>query len=229
MSRFQMPPRVAPSPAASEPGHQNAAARLRSSREAQARLLAERRGEAVRDEEDAGKGEGQDPSASPPKTLEAKREGADPERGEGTTGPAAVLQAQVGETQKEKVARKEKLVVMFRLATTVEQRIASLPGTQGVSKDYILRALAKEGRAVLSRLALREELAGFIQLASEFRKLGATEKTVGEAMTVYVRQEIIAAMHAALEDPWIIEPRAAVVGAFLAAIVTRLIEARRAG
>lgn len=229
MSRFQMPPRVAPSPAASEPGHQNAAARLRSSREAQARLLAERRAEAGPGKEDAGKGGGQDTSAGSHHSMEAKRDGAGPERGEGATGPEAALHAQDGENPNEKVARKEKLVVMFRLAATVEQRIASLPGTQGVSKDYVLRALAKEGRAVLSRLALREELTGFIQLAREFRKLGATEKTVGEAMTVYVRQEIIAAMHAALEDPWIIEPRAAVVGAFLAAIVSRLIEARRAG
>ena len=45
MSRFKLPPRVAPSPAAGEPGMQNAAARLRSSREAQDRLLAEQRGQ----------------------------------------------------------------------------------------------------------------------------------------------------------------------------------------
>lgn len=43
MSRFKIPPRVAPSPAAGEPGLKNAAARLRSSRDVQARLLEERR------------------------------------------------------------------------------------------------------------------------------------------------------------------------------------------
>ena len=43
MSRFRLPARVAPSPAAEEPGLQNSAARLRSSREAQSRILAERR------------------------------------------------------------------------------------------------------------------------------------------------------------------------------------------
>ena len=43
MSRFRLPARVAPSPAAEEPGLQNSAARLRSSREVQSRILAERR------------------------------------------------------------------------------------------------------------------------------------------------------------------------------------------
>lgn len=39
MSRFRLPARVAPSPAAEEPGSQNSAARLRSSREVQSRIL----------------------------------------------------------------------------------------------------------------------------------------------------------------------------------------------
>lgn len=218
MSRFQLPPRVAPSPAASEPGHHNAAARLRSSREAQARLLAERRGEV-----DTGKGEGQDFTVAAPDQTGAGRDEDHSPGVQGATASAAVSQAQPGQS------RKEKLVVTFRLANAVERRIAGLPGTQGMSKDYVLRALAKEGRAILRRLADHEELANFIQLAKEFRKLGTWDRTVGEAMTVYVRLDIITAMHAALEDPWMIEPRAAVVGAFLAAIVTRLIEARRAG
>ena len=46
-----MPPRIAPSPAAEEPGQQNAAARIRSSREAQSRLLAERRGDTIKGSE----------------------------------------------------------------------------------------------------------------------------------------------------------------------------------
>jgi hypothetical protein len=50
---------------------------------------------------------------------------------------------------------------------------------------------------------------------------------VGEAMTVYAQASAIRAMHAALGDPWQIEPRATIVGAFLAAIASRLIEARR--
>jgi hypothetical protein len=48
-------------------------------------------------------------------------------------------------------------------------------------------------------------------------------------MTVYAHDSAIRAMHAALGDPWQIEPRATIVGAFLAAIASRLIEARRVG
>ncbi len=223
MRRYQLPPRVAPSPAASEPGHQNAAARLRSSREAQARLLAERRSEASTGEESAVKGEGQEFSVAAPDPTGADRDGDHAAGEQGATASAAVSQAQPEKS------RKEKLVVMFRLANAVERRIAGLPGTQGMSKDYVLRALTKEGRAALRRFTGAERLAPFVEGAKEFRKLTARERTVGEAMTVYVRLDVITAMHAALEDPWMIEPRATVVGAFLVAIVTRLIEARRAG
>ena len=47
-------------------------------------------------------------------------------------------------------------------------------------------------------------------------------------MTVYLRLTVLEAMHDALGDPWRIEPRATVVGAFLTAIVIRRIAARRA-
>lgn len=220
MSRYQLPPRVAPSPAAKEPGLQNAASRLRSSRDAQARILAERRGETDRIEESAGKEEGV-----------TGRVTTEVESAPGTSGgvPAGQVASRSSPTPliKPEQSRKEKLVVMFKLAVAVEERIGELPGTEGVSKDYVLKALAKEGRAVLRRLASRDDLAPFVQLAKEFRKLGFREKTIGESMTVYVRPEVIAMMHAVLEDPWIIEPKATVVGIFFAAIVTRLIETRR--
>ncbi len=223
MSRYQLPPRVAPSPATKEPGHQNVTSRLRSSREAQARLLAERLAETSASEEDDGRREGQSAEeAAPAGPIAADLAGVEPAGGAGPKS-RAVSQVQPEES------RKEKLVVTFRLANTLERRIADMPGAQGVSKDYVLRALAKEGRAVLRRLKGRDELVSFIPVAKEFRKLGARDRTVGETMTVYVHLDVIAAMHEALEDPWIIEPRATVVGAFLAAIVTRLIEARRAG
>lgn len=57
--------------------------------------------------------------------------------------------------------------------------------------------------------------------------MSATDMAVGEPMTVYVQAPAIRAMHAALGDPWQIEPRATIVGAFLTAIASRLIEARR--
>jgi len=85
MSRFRLPARVAPSPAAEEPGLQNSAARLRSSREVQSRILAERRApeqggnvegvkaqlpdmttEHLADPEFAGKREGESRSAADP-------------------------------------------------------------------------------------------------------------------------------------------------------------------
>jgi hypothetical protein len=57
--------------------------------------------------------------------------------------------------------------------------------------------------------------------------MAATDIAVGEAMTVYAQSSAIRAMHAALDDPWLIEPRATIVGAFLAAIASQIIEARR--
>lgn len=220
MSRYLLPPRVAPSPAAKEPGLQNAASRLRSSRDAQARILAERRGETDRIEESAGKGEGVTGRVTP------EVESAPGAAGGVPTGQDASRSSPTPLIKPEQ-SRKEKLVVMFKLAVAVEERIGDLPGTEGLGREYVLKALAKEGRAVLRRLTTRDDLAAFIQLAKEFRKLGFRERTVGEAMTVYVRPEVIAMMHAVLEDPWNIEPKATVVGVFFAAVVTRLIEARQ--
>lgn len=50
--------------------------------------------------------------------------------------------------------------------------------------------------------------------------------TLGEAMTVYIQPVALDAMYVALEDPLMVLPKATVVGAFLAATVIRLIEAR---
>ena len=222
MSRFRIPARVAPSPAAEEPGLQNSAARLRSSREVQSRILAERRApeagpaaETIGSElsdlatsrlaeaATAGKreGEGGQPS-SPPLPPDA---------------PAAVLTK----------PRKEKLVVLFRLPLATERRLKQIPGAGEVTSAYMLRAFAKEARAELRRLLAEEEIMPHADEARRIFAMAATDLAVGEAMTVYAQGSAIRAMHAALGDPWQIEPRATIVGAFLAAIASRLIEAQR--
>ena len=128
MSRFRLPARVAPSPAAEEPGLQNSAARLRSSREVQSRILAERRApEAGPAAETAGT---QLPDLATSHSAEAALAGK--REGEGDQpsplsmppgAPAAVVSK----------PRKEKLVVLFRLPLETERRLEQIPGAGEVT------------------------------------------------------------------------------------------------
>jgi hypothetical protein len=123
--------------------------------------------------------------------------------------------------------RKEKLVVLFRLPLATERHLEQIPGAGEVTPAYMLRAFAKEARAELRRLSGEEEITPHTEEARRIFAMAATDMAVGEAMTVYAQGSAIRDMHAALGDPWQIEPRATIVGAFLAAIASRLIEARR--
>ena len=218
MSRFKMPPRVAPSPAAGEPGLQNAAARLRSSRDVQARLLEERRATAEPDLTGDIAPEGFGNATVETATSPSEKDG---------DGGIAVPTCNTGDAGgKPDRPGKRKLIVLFRLPLTTAARIASIQGASGLSEAYVLKALAKEGRAALRGLKGDADLDPLLSIAKEIRSVPASQMTVGEAMTVYLRQGTLDAMHSALGDPWLILPKATVVGAFLAVIVTRLIEAR---
>lgn len=215
MSRFKLPPRVAPSPAAGEPGMQNAAARLRSSREAQDRLLAEQR---ARGGETAAVAVAPQVRAPDSVHEDAKAE----------VVPSLVVEALVeraGNTRKEK---KDKIVVMFRLPKKQAARLSGVPGVAGLSDAYVLKAFAKEGRAVLRAVTSANDLAPLVATAKSFRATDVSEMTLGEAMTVYIQPVALDAMYIALEDPLMVLPKATAVGAFLAATVIRLIEARLA-
>jgi hypothetical protein len=120
-------------------------------------------------------------------------------------------------------------VVLFRLPLGTEALIPTLPGASAVEPAYVLRALAKAGRAELRRLAGPDDLSALLAEAQAILQLRGTGMTVGEPMTVYVQAAVLAAMHDGLGDPWKVEPKARIVGAFLSAIVARLIETRRAG
>ena len=218
MSRFKMPPRVAPSPAAGEPGLQNAAARLRSSRDVQARLLEERRTTA-----EPGLTEDIASERFGKAVVETDTSSSE----EDSDGGNAVPTCNTGDAGgKPNSPGKRKLIVLFRLPLTTAARIASIQGASGLSEAYVLKALAKEGRAALRELKGDADLELLLSIAKDIRSMPASQMTVGEAMTVYLRQGTLDAMHSALGDPWLILPKATVVGAFLAAIVTRLIEAR---
>ena len=222
MSRFRLPARVAPSPAAEEPGLQNSAARLRSSREVQSRILAERRGpEAGLAAESI---EAQLPSLPTSPLAEAKLAGKREGERDQPPSPALPLDAPAGVLTK---PQKEKLVVLFRLPLATERRLEQIPGAEEVTPAYMLRAFAKEARAELRRLSAEEDLTPHLDEARRIFAMAATDMAVGEAMTVYAQGSAIRAMHAALGDPWQIEPRATIVGAFLAAVASRLIAARR--
>lgn len=222
MSRFRLPARVAPSPAAEEPGLQNSAARLRSSREVQSRILAELRAPEVGLPAETIGSELSDLATS--RLAEAATAGK--REGEGGQSSPLLLPpgAQAGVVAK---PRKEKLVVLFRLPLATEKHLEQIPGAGEVTPAYMLRAFAKEARAELRRLSADEEIMPHTDGARRIFAMAATEMAVGEPMTVYAQISAIRAMHAALGDPWQIEPRATIVGAFLAAIASRLIEARR--
>ena len=123
--------------------------------------------------------------------------------------------------------RKEKLVVLFRLPLATDKQLEQIPGAGDVTPAYMLRAFAKEARAELRRLLTEDDLAPHVDEATRIFAMAATDMAVGEPMTVYAQSSAIRAMHAVLDDPWLIEPRATIVGAFLAAIASQLIEARR--
>jgi hypothetical protein len=224
MSRFRLPARVAPSPAAEEPGLQNSAARLRSSREVQSRILAERRAP-----EQGGTVESVGAQLSDMATehlaepkFAGKREGERDQPQFSTSSP-------VGPAPTLAKPRKEKLVVLFRLPLVTERQLEQIPGAGEVTSAYMLRAFAKEARAELRRLLAEDDLTPHVDEARRFFAMSATDMAVGEPMTVYAQGLAIRAMHAALGDPWQIEPRATIVGAFLAAIASQIIEARRVG
>jgi hypothetical protein len=222
MSRFRLPARVAPSPAAEEPGLQNSAARLRSSREVQSRILAERRAPEARPTAEPVEAKLPDLATShlDEAALAGKREG----EGDQPSLHSLTLDAPTGVVAK---LRKEKLVVLFRLPLATERHLEQIPGAGEVTSAYMLRAFAKEARAELRRLSLEEDLTPHIDEARRIFAMAATDMAIGEAMTVYAQGSAIRAMHTALGDPWLIEARATIVGAFLAAIASRLIEARR--
>lgn len=219
MSRFRIPVRVAPSPAEEEPGLQNSAARLRSSREVQSRILAERRAEATTGI-DVGR------PSDRPTSQRAEKEHAMARGGEGDRQSAS-SSPPVGVAGGSGGPRKEKLVVLFRLPLATERQLALVPGAGEVTSSYMLRAFAKEARAELRKISTEEDLAPFVEEARRIVAMPGTTMAVGEPMTVYAQPCAIKAMHMALGDPWQIEPRATIVGAFLAAIASQLIEARR--
>lgn len=214
-----MPPRIAPSPAGEEPGQQNAVSRLRSSREAQSRLLAERRGEPTVGSDEIGR---TDPSST---VVQADASG-NPGKREGETDRSAPARMASGSAAK---SAKVKLVLLYRLPLTLEPDLAGIAARDGVTMEYVLGALAREGRERLRNLAGAEDLRHLTEEAKGFERWTGGVKVIGNPMTVYVRPEALDAMHRAAGDPWCSLPRATVVGGYFTAIVARLIKARRAG
>lgn len=218
MSRFRIPPRIAPSPAAEEPGQQNAAARLRSSREAQSRLLAERRGNTAEEGEER---ERLDPSP----TAGSAEAAGNPEKREREDRSLSDLPKGLAAAKGKKV----KLVLLYRLPLKLEPDLADIAARDGVTMEYVLGALAREGRERLRTLAGEADVRPLTEEAVGFEQLTEGVKVIGNPMTVYVRPEALEAMHRAAGDPWCSLPRATAVGGYFTAIVARLIKVRRAG
>lgn len=219
MSRYRIPTRVAPSPAAEEPGQQNAAARIRSSREAQSRLLAERRGEPTTGQA-IPEGPEQRQAAVP---VEAS---GNPGKREGEAGgvrPPAVTAAPAAKPAKIKLA------ILYRLPLAIEPDLAAIASRDRVTMEYALHALARTARAHLRSLEGESDVAGLTAEAQAVAKMTEGLKVIGDPMTVYVTEGAMEAMHHAWQDPWCAIRRATIAGTYFTVIVTRLIKARRAG
>lgn len=213
MSRYRLPPRVAPSPAAGEPGLQNAASRLRSSRAVQDQLLAQQRGQGGEMTEET-------------QTSDTQPEARPPEHAKADPSPSSAPEALVEQARNFRKKKKDKIVVMFRLPKKHVGHLSSIPAAAGLSDAYVLKAFAKEGRAALRAITSASDLSQLVATAKSLRATEVTEMTVGEAMTVYIQPIALQAMHVALDDPWMILPKATTAGAFLAAIVIGLIDGR---
>ena len=128
MSRFRLPARLAPSPAAEEPGLQNSAARLRSSREVQSRILAERRApEQGGTVESVGA-----PLSDLPMEHLAEAEFAGKREGGSRQLQSPALPPECAASGLAK-PRKEKLVVLFRLPLAAEKQLEQIPGAGDVT------------------------------------------------------------------------------------------------
>jgi hypothetical protein len=217
LSRFRIPPRIAPSPAAAEPGQQNAVARLRSSREAQSRLLAEQRCKSVIG--DSGPEYPDQPTSAILAEGERSREKSrdEPDRPVSTGSLARPVAEDI----------KIKLVVLFRLPLALEPDVSAIASRAEVTVDYVLRALAREARATLRALTGEADLAPLGEGFTPVERGTAGIKVIGDPLTVYVRPDALTAMHHFAGDPWQVIPRATVVGVYFTAIVSRLVEARR--
>lgn len=219
MSRYRIPTRVAPSPAAEEPGQQNAAARIRSSREAQSRLLAERRGELET-------GLAMQAGAEQRSAAVPAEPSGNPGKREGEVGEVRPLAATAAPAAK---PAKIKLAILYRLPLVVEPDLAAIASRNGVTMEYALQALARKARAELRGLNGDSDVAGLTVEALAVAKVTEGMKVIGDPMTVYVTEGAIEAMHRAWRDPWYSIPRATIAACYFTTIVTRLIKARRAG
>ena len=112
---------------------------------------------------------------------------------------------------------------LYRLPLTLEPDLADIAARDGVTMEYVLAALARQGRERLRKLAGESDVRHLTEEAAGFERLTEGIKVIGNPMTVYVQPEALEAMHRAAGDPWCSLPRATVVGGYFTAIVARLI------
>lgn len=243
MSRFKMPVKLAPSPAAGEPGLQNAAARIRSSRETQQKLLEARRSS---DPKDAGLvAAAGAPIATSSATSLANENSpaAGPEPiGRAIRGDTAPREADDRKTMPDRqkdpstcvlpmveasgktLDRLQKLTILLRLPLIARANIATMPKSKGLDPDYVLRSLIKSAREMLRDSAFPDLLPGLSPAAQAICIALSNELTLGEPMTIYLSEGVITQMHRAFGDPLLVYPKARVAGAYFSALIARLIE-----
>ena len=243
MSRFKMPVKLAPSPAAGEPGLQNAAARIRSSREAQQKLLEARRSSDPKDHglvAAAGKpiatssatslAIGSSPAAGPEPIGRAIRGDTAPgEADDRTVMPDGQKDPSTSVVPMEEASGKtldriHKLTILLRLPLIAQASIATMPKSKGLDLDYVLKSLIKSAREMLRGSTFPELLPSLSPAAQAICIALSGELTLGEPMTIYLSEGVIAQMHRAFGDPLLVYPKARVAGAYFSALIARLIE-----
>ena len=243
MSRFKMPVKLAPSPAAGEPGLQNAAARIRSSREAQQKLLEARRSSDPKDDglvtaagapiatSSATSFAMQSSAAASPEQIGRAMRG-DTARGEaddrtvmpdGQKDPSTSV-VPMEEASGKTLDRIHKLTILLRLPLIAQASIATMPKSKGLDLDYVLKSLIKSAREMLRGSTFPELLPSLSPAAQAICIALSGELTLGEPMTIYLSEGVIAQMHRAFGDPLLVYPKARVAGAYFSALIARLIE-----
>ena len=243
MSRFKMPVKLAPSPAAAEPGLQNAAARIRSSREAQQKLLEARRSSDPKDDglvpaagapislrsatlltNESSPTVGMEPIGRAMRKDKARGEADDRKAMPGGQKDANTSVLPMKEASGKTLDRIHKLTILLRLPLIAQASIATMPKSKGLDPDYVLKSLIKSAREMLRGSTFPELLPSLSPAAQAICIALSDELTLGEPMTIYLSEGVIAQMHRAFGDPLLVYPKARVAGAYFSALIARLIE-----
>ena len=102
--------------------------------------------------------------------------------------------------------RIHKLTILLRLPLIAQASIATMPKSKGLDLDYVLKSLIKSAREMLRGSTFPELLPSLSPAAQAICIALSGELTLGEPMTIYLSEGVIAQMHRAFGDPLLVYP-----------------------